>query len=103
MALAARFNVKAGVCQVLAALAVTLDMASGAHAQAEGDFYKGRQIRLISGHPVGGDYDVGARFLAKHLPRHIPGQPTIVVQNMPQAASIVAANYIYNQAPRTAP
>jgi tripartite-type tricarboxylate transporter receptor subunit TctC len=68
-------------------------------AQAD-DFYKGKQIRLISGHPVGGDYDVGARFLAKYLQRHIPGQPSIIVQNMPQAASIVAANYLYNQAPR---
>src|SRR5262249_45017284 len=69
-------------------------------AQGAADFYHGKQIRLISGHPVGGDYDVGARFLAKHLSRHIPGQPVIVVQNMPAAASVVAANYVYNQAPR---
>jgi tripartite-type tricarboxylate transporter receptor subunit TctC len=73
--------------------------ANVAHAQAQ-DFYRGKQIRLISGHPVGGDYDIGARFLAKYLPRHIPGQPAVIVQNMPQAASIVAANFAFNQAPR---
>ena len=71
-----------------------------AHAQAAQDFYKGRQIRLIIGYPVGNDYDLAGRFLARYLPRHIPGKPTIVVQNMPQAASIVAANFLEAQAPR---
>jgi tripartite-type tricarboxylate transporter receptor subunit TctC len=84
----------------MTALALLFVAPAGVHAQPAGDFYKGRQLRLISGHPVGGDYDIGARFLAKYLQRHIPGQPTIVVQNMPQAASIVAANFMYNQAPR---
>src|SRR5205823_13535147 len=69
-------------------------------ALAQADFYRGKQIRLISGHPVGGDYDLGARFLAKHLSRHIPGQPTVVVQNMPAAASVAASNFVYNQALR---
>src|SRR5580658_3909497 len=69
---------------------------SGASAQ---DFYKDKQIRLIAGFPAGNDYDLGARLLAKYLPKHIPGQPGIIVQNMPQAASVVAANYIYFQAP----
>src|SRR4051812_15444422 len=69
-------------------------------ALAQAEFYRGKQIRLISGHPVGGDYDLGARFVAKHLSRHIPGEPVVVVQNMPAAASVVAANFIYNQAPR---
>src|SRR5262249_57745237 len=45
-------------------------------------------------------YDLGARFLAKPLSGHIPGEPVVVVQNMPAAASVVAANFIYNQAPR---
>ena len=82
-------------CTLSAALCLA---APSAYAQA--DFYRGKQIQLISGHPVGGDYDIGARFLAKHLGRHIPGQPAIVVQNMPAAASVAAANFIYNQAPR---
>jgi tripartite-type tricarboxylate transporter receptor subunit TctC len=71
----------------LAALCVALCMTSSASAQSVQDFYRGKQIRLISGHPVGGDYDVGARFLAKHLQKHIPGQPAVIVQNMPQAAT----------------
>jgi tripartite-type tricarboxylate transporter receptor subunit TctC len=85
--------------KLLITLVLACGVCAGAHAQAP-DFYKGRQIRLISGHPVGGDYDIGARFLAKYLPKHIPGQPTVIVQNMPQAASIAAANFAYNQAAR---
>jgi len=55
---------------------------------------------LIVGHQPGNDYDVAARFLAKYMARHIPGTPTIVVQNMPAAASVAAANFLYGQAPR---
>jgi tripartite-type tricarboxylate transporter receptor subunit TctC len=71
-----------------------------AHAQAAQDFYKNKQIRMIIGHPVGNDYDLAGRFLARYLAKHIPGEPTIVVQNMPAAASIAAANFLYAQAPR---
>ena len=78
---------------------VALSCAS-AHAQTEADFYKGKQIRMIVGFSPGNDYDIGARMLAKYLTKHIPGNPAIIVQNMPQAASIVAANYIATQAPR---
>jgi tripartite-type tricarboxylate transporter receptor subunit TctC len=84
--------------------AIALWLAAGwpvyAWAQPTPDFYRNKQIRLIVGYPSGNDYDIGARILAKYLPRYIPGQPTIVVQNMPQAASLGAANYIYAQAPR---
>src|SRR5437588_7717560 len=86
-------------CKVLTTLLLACGVSSSAHGQAP-DFYKGKQIRLISGHPVGGDYDIGARFLAKYLQRHVPGHPTVIVQNMSQAASVVAANFTYNQAPR---
>jgi tripartite-type tricarboxylate transporter receptor subunit TctC len=84
----------------LTALSLALCVSTAAFGESVQDFYKGKQIRLISGHPVGGDYDVGARFLAKHLQKHIPGQPAVIVQNMPQAASIVAANFIATLAPR---
>ena len=82
-----------------AALALAFGL-SPAQAQPAQDFYKNRQVRLIVGHAVGNDYDVGARLLAKYLQKHIPGQPLIIAQNMPAAASVVAANYIYGQAPR---
>ena len=52
------------------------------------------------GYEVGNDYDIGARLLAKYLSKQLPGQPTIVVQNMPQAAALASANYIYLRAPR---
>lgn len=82
------------------AAALCLAMSSAAQAESAQDFYRNKQIRIIVGHAVGNDYDIGSRLLAKHLPKHIPGRPTVVVQNMPQAASIVAANYVYGQAPR---
>jgi tripartite-type tricarboxylate transporter receptor subunit TctC len=83
-----------------AMLALACAGAASAHGQGAPDFYKNKQLRVIVGHAVGNDYDVGTRFLAKYLQKHIPGQPTIIVQNMPQAASIVAANYVSVQAPR---
>jgi len=64
------------------------------------DFYRNKQVRLIVGHPVGNDHDVGGRLLAKYLGKHIPGRPNVIVQNMTAAASVAAANYVYGQAPR---
>jgi tripartite-type tricarboxylate transporter receptor subunit TctC len=71
-----------------------------AFGQSAEDFYKGKQLRLIVGFPAGNDYDLGARLLVKYLPKYIPGHPNIIVQNMPQAASVAAANYLYAQGPR---
>jgi tripartite-type tricarboxylate transporter receptor subunit TctC len=86
--------------RLVAALCLAPALAAGAHAQGAADFYKGKQVRMVIGHPVGGDYDIGGRLLAKYMSRHIPGQPLVIVQNMPAAGSIVAANYLQNQAPR---
>ena len=69
-----------------------------AWSQSAGEFYKGKQLRLIIGNPAGGDYDLGGRTLARFLPAHLPGNPAIVVQNMPGASTIVAANHLYNVA-----
>ena len=60
------------------------------------DFFKGKTIRLVVGTSAGGAQDEWARFLAPHLGRNIPGGPDIVVQNMPGAGTVIAANYIYN-------
>ena len=81
-------------------VAVLLALPAFAHAQGAADFYRNKQIQLIVGYEPGNDYDLGARLLARFLPRHIPGQPTIIVQNMPQAAGTVAANSLYVRAPR---
>jgi len=64
------------------------------------DFYSGKSVQLAIGYAPGGGYDLYARALARHMGRHIPGNPTIVVQNMPGAGSIKAANYLYNIAPK---
>jgi tripartite-type tricarboxylate transporter receptor subunit TctC len=85
---------------LLVALIAVLGAASGASGQSASDFYRGKQLRMIVGHPAGNDYDVGARFLARYLAKHIPGEPAIIVQNMPGAASVTAANFLYAQAPR---
>jgi tripartite-type tricarboxylate transporter receptor subunit TctC len=64
------------------------------------DFYAGRTVQLVIGYAPGGGYDDYARMLGRHIARHIPGNPTVVVQNMPGAGSIRAANYLYNIAPK---
>src|SRR5207253_825269 len=75
-------------------------IAHGAAPAAAQNFYAGRQLTLICGAAVGGGYDALARLLARHLGRLIPGNPTVIVQNMPAAGSLVAANQIYNAAPK---
>ncbi len=59
-------------------------------------FYKGKTIRLVVGSAPGGGYDRWARLIARHMPKYIPGKPNIIIQNIPGATSIVAANYLYN-------
>ncbi len=67
---------------------------------AVASFYKGRTVQLYVGYSAGGGYDIYARVLARHLGKHIPGNPTIVPQNMPGAGSLRLANYLYNVAPK---
>jgi tripartite-type tricarboxylate transporter receptor subunit TctC len=69
-------------------------------AQTPGDFFKGRTIDLYIGYSVGGGYDVYARMIARHMGRHIPGNPTVTPKNMEGAGSIRLANWLYNVAPR---
>jgi tripartite-type tricarboxylate transporter receptor subunit TctC len=75
-------------------------LASPACADTVADFYKGRTITLIVGYGPGGGYDLFARLMARHLGRYIPGNPTVVVQNMPGAGSLRATNFLYAVAPR---
>jgi tripartite-type tricarboxylate transporter receptor subunit TctC len=69
-----------------------------AHAQAPADFFKGRNIELYIGYSVGGAYDLYARVLARHLGKHVPGNPAIVPRNMEGAGSLRLANWLYNVA-----
>jgi tripartite-type tricarboxylate transporter receptor subunit TctC len=61
-------------------------------------FYSGKTVRIIVGSAPGGGYDTYARAIARHLGRYIPGQPTVIVENMPGAGSLVAANHVYKAA-----
>ncbi len=85
-----------GICAALAALAA----AAPAMAQSPAEFFKGKQISYIIGYNPGGTYDIYSRIVIPHLSRHIPGQPTIVARNMPGVASLKAASFLANQAPR---
>src|SRR5262245_45988809 len=87
---------------LLGALGLTLVLAAAPLARADevADFYRGKRLNLIVSYGTGGGYDVYARVLAKHMSRHIPGNPNIIIQNMPGAGSLRGANYIYNVAPR---
>ncbi|MPZ39677.1 MAG: hypothetical protein GEU95_16785 [Rhizobiales bacterium] len=79
---------------------VVILLAAPAQADDVAEFYKGKRVNLIVSYGPGGGYDVYARALARHIGRHIPGNPSIVVQNMPGAGSLRGANYIYNVAPK---
>jgi tripartite-type tricarboxylate transporter receptor subunit TctC len=83
----------------VATLATTL-VASPALAQTVADFYKGRTIAIVMGTGPGGSYDLYGRTIAEHLGRHIPGQPTIIVEHMPGAGGVIAGNFIFNQGPQ---
>ena len=95
-----RSNARTPVVRLVCALALLPALAGAAAGQGVEEFYRNRQLRLIVGFPPGNDYDLGARLLVKYLPKYLPGRPAIIVQNLPQAASIVAANFLYAQAPR---
>jgi tripartite-type tricarboxylate transporter receptor subunit TctC len=91
-------------CSLVAALAIWAAVVATAasfatEASAEDNFYAGKIVQVVVGYTPGGGFDLYARALARYLGRHIPGNPTVVVQNMPGAGSLRAANYIYNAAP----
>jgi tripartite-type tricarboxylate transporter receptor subunit TctC len=71
---------------------------SGERAAGQEPFYRGKTVRIVVGFSAGGGFDTYARVLSRHLPRHIPGSPTIIVDNMPGAGSLIAANHLYRVA-----
>jgi len=78
---------------------LVLGFSGHAHAQAVPDF-KGKTVTVYIAFGVGGGYDQYARLFARHVGRHVPGNPTVVPSNMPGASGVVAANYLYNTAPK---
>ena len=61
-------------------------------------YYDGKMLKILVGFPPGGGYDRMGRLLSKYLPKHIPGNPSIIIENMPGASSMIACNYLYKMA-----
>jgi tripartite-type tricarboxylate transporter receptor subunit TctC len=80
------------------ALAGILGFSTAATAASVEDFYKGKSIRVVVGFSAGGGFDTYARALARHMTKHIPGSPTVVVENMTGAGSLIAANHVFKVA-----
>lgn len=81
-------------------LALVGSLVFGGHAHAQTTDFKGKTVTVYIAFGVGGGYDQYARLFARHVGRHIPGNPTVVPSNMPGASGVVAANYLYNTAPK---
>src|SRR5262245_18142052 len=85
----------------LLATAAALSLQIGpAPAQGVADFYRGKTVSFVVGFGPGGGYDLYARVISRHIGRHIPGNPAVVVQNMDGAGSVRASNYVYAVAPK---
>src|ERR1700704_4928935 len=91
----------AGLLKAIAiAVVVALGLALPAPARSAEDFYRSHTITILVGFTAGGGYDLYARVLARHMGRHVPGNPAIVVQNMPGAGSLKATQFVYSHAPQ---
>jgi tripartite-type tricarboxylate transporter receptor subunit TctC len=86
------------ICRtILAALLLALCTHT---APAQSDMFAGKTVTIYIGYTAGGSYDLYGRLVSRHLGAHLPGHPSVVVQNMPGAGSLKAANYLYEVAPR---
>jgi tripartite-type tricarboxylate transporter receptor subunit TctC len=94
------FRQRSLACAALSGVLLVFASAAIVVAQSASDFYKTRTINLYIGYSPGGAYDLYARVIARHLGAHIPGNPTIVPQNMEGAGSLRLANYLYSVAPQ---
>jgi tripartite-type tricarboxylate transporter receptor subunit TctC len=88
---------RAGAAGAVLAICATFH---AARAEDAAEFYKGKSVSIVVGHQTGTGFDIYARALAAHLGRHIPGQPSVIVQNMVGASGITAANWLNNIAPK---
>src|SRR5205814_8415675 len=95
-----RNTVRSMLVRVLLTAVLAAIAAGSAQAQSVADFYKGKTVDLYIGYSVGGAYDLYARILARHMSKHIPGNPTVLPKNMEGAGSLRLANWIYNVAPK---
>ena len=87
-------------CRVLGWSFAFLLLPAGAQAQSVESFYRGKTLSMVIGYATGGSNDIYARSVARHIGKHIPGNPTVVPRNMPGGGSLVAANHVFNVAPK---
>lgn len=88
------------IAAAIGLIAALLGSPRSVRADPIADFYNGRTMRMLIGYGPGGGYDLYGRVVAQFLPKHLPGHPTIVVQNMPGAGSLLAARYMHDVAPK---
>ncbi|HTI86083.1 MAG TPA: tripartite tricarboxylate transporter substrate-binding protein [Alphaproteobacteria bacterium] len=89
-----------GIARAAAIAAGLAAAIGGAPAASAADFYKDKTISIVVGSAAGGSYDAYARLLSRHMGNHIPGTPSVIVRNMPGAAGVQSAQYIYTAAPK---
>src|SRR4029078_8004083 len=89
-----------GANTVLSTLVAVLMLCGAASAQDAAEFYRGKTVNLVVGFNPGGGADTYAGPFARHLGRHVSGNPTVVVRNMQGAGSVIAANYVFNVSPK---
>jgi tripartite-type tricarboxylate transporter receptor subunit TctC len=89
---------RSGIRAVTALICAAACWPTGAHAQTAEEFYRGKSITMLVGSGAGGGYDTYARIFARHMSRHIPGNPAIIAKNMPAAAGLAAASALYTTA-----
>ena len=88
------------LCGLLLAIFISGSLVTSAIAASVEEFYKGKAIQFIVGGSAGGGYDTYTRLIARYFSQYVPGKPSTVVQNMPGAAMLIAANFVFNSAPR---
>ena len=86
--------------QIGVVVASAIALAAPAQAQDVASFYRGKTLQAVVGYTPGSTFELYLRTLVQHMGRHVPGQPTIVIQHMPGAGHVLATNYIYNVAPK---
>ncbi len=84
----------------IAAMSFVCVLPTAAQAQTIEEFYRGKQLSMIIGYPTGGSNDIYARAVARHIGKHIRGNPTVIPRNMPGGGSLIAANHVFNVAPK---
>ena len=83
---------------LIASVCIGVALALSSAQAAQDNFYQGKTVRIIVGAAAGGGYDTYSRMIARHIGKHISGNPTFIVENMPGAGFLISANYMYKAA-----